>query len=62
MFEQPPESSGPAFWIRSPADRVESEANTKTSSNNPVGDGMAAEIKQYPSREHGDNGTCGRVS
>jgi hypothetical protein len=62
MFEQPPESSGPAFWIRSPADRVESEANAKTSSDNPVGDGMAAEIEQYPSRDHGDNGTYDRVS
>jgi hypothetical protein len=61
MFEQPPESSGPTFWIPGPADRVESEANAKTSSYNPVGDGMAAEIEGNPSHDHGDNGTCGRV-
>jgi hypothetical protein len=61
MFEQPPESSGPAFWIPGSADRIESEANAKNSSDSPVGDGMAAEIEENSSHDHGDDGSCGRV-
>src|SRR6266699_5230683 len=52
MFEQPPESSGPALWIASPAYRVESEANAKNSSDSPVGDGMAAEVQENPAHDH----------
>ena len=62
MFEQPPEARRPAFWIPGPADRVESEANAKNSSDNPVGDGMAGEIEENPSRDHGDYRVGGRVS
>ncbi len=61
MFEQPAESSGPAFWISGPADCVESEANAKNSSDHPVGDGMTAEVEENPSRDHGNNGTYGRA-
>src|SRR5438445_5576818 len=61
MFEQPAESSRPAFWIPGPADRVESEANAKNSSDRPVRNGMAAEIEENPSHDHGEKRTCGRV-
>ena len=61
MFEQPPESSGPAFWISGPADRVESEVNAKNSADNPMGDGMAAEIEENPPHDHGNDGTYGRM-
>src|SRR5207244_74311 len=56
MFEQPPESSGPAFGIASPADGIESEANAKNSSDSPVGDGMAAEVQENPAHDHGSDG------
>src|SRR5438309_6865956 len=61
MFEQPPESSGPAFGIASPADGIESEANAKNSSDNPVGDGMAAEIQENPAHDHGSDGGRDRM-
>src|SRR5207244_10091578 len=58
MFEQPAESSRPAFWIPGPADRVESEANAKNSSDRPVRNGMAAEIEENPSHDHAEKRTC----
>jgi len=61
MFEQPAEAGGPPFWIPGSADRVESEANAKHSSDNPVGNAMAAEINENPSHDHGDDGPCGRA-
>ena len=61
MFEQPPESSGPAFGIASPADGIENEANAENSSDNPVGDGVAAEIQENPAPDHGNDGSYGRM-
>src|SRR5437667_1215458 len=61
MFEQPPESSGPAFGIASPADGIESEANAKNSSDSPVGDGMAAEVQENPAHDHGSDGGRDRM-
>lgn len=59
-FENPPEARGPAFWIARSADGIEGEANAKNSSDNPVGDGMAAEIEENPSCNHGEDGNgCG---
>jgi hypothetical protein len=46
MLEQPTEWRRPALWISGPADRVESEANAKHSSDDPVSNGMAAKIKE----------------
>src|SRR2546426_9409378 len=61
MFEQPTESSVPAFWISGPADGIESEANAQNSSDNPVGDGVAAEIQENPAPDHGNDGSYGRM-
>ena len=61
MFEQPPEAGGPAFWIPGSSNRVEGEANPKNLSNNPVGEGMATEIKEDPSHDHGEDRSRGRV-
>jgi hypothetical protein len=61
MLEQPPQTGGPAFRIPGSADRVVSEANAEDSSGNPVSDGMATKIEEDPSRDHGDDGCCGRV-
>src|SRR5260370_27718139 len=54
MFEQPTERRRPAFWIPGPADRVESEANAKHSSDHPVSNGMAATIDENISHDHGE--------
>jgi hypothetical protein len=56
MFEQPTEPSRPAFWISGPADRVESKANAKHSSDHPVSNGMATKIEENPSHDHGEYG------
>src|SRR5438132_3551152 len=61
MFEQPPESSGPAFGIASPADGIESEANAKNSSDSQVGDGMAAEVQENPADDQGRDGGRDRM-
>jgi len=63
MFEQPTEPGRPTFWIPGTSERVKSEANAKQSSHHPVGNGMAAEIEENPSHNHGEDGsrggTCG---
>jgi hypothetical protein len=56
MFEQPTESSRPAFWIPGATDRVEGEVNAKQPSHHPVSNGMAAKIKENPSHDHGEHG------
>jgi hypothetical protein len=58
MFEQPPETGGPAFWIPGSPDRVESEADAKDSSGATVSNSMATEIEEEPSHDHGED--CGR--
>jgi hypothetical protein len=58
MFEQPPETGGPAFRIPGSPDRVESETDAKDSPGEPVSNSMATEIEENPSHDHGYD--CGR--
>jgi hypothetical protein len=59
MLEYQPKDAWPALWITGSPDSVKSEADAKNSSDGAVGDAVAAEVKQNPSRDHGDNrGLC----
>lgn len=61
MLKQPSDARGPSFGIPSPANGVVSKANAKDSTDEVVSDGMATQIEENPSHDHGSDGEHGWV-
>jgi len=56
MLEHPSQADGIAFGIAGSSDGIESEADAENSSDRPVGDAVAEEVKEGPGCEHGYDG------